>query len=110
MHSLSVALITVSVIFPLLALSAVALRIWARLVSRTSFNASDYVILMTLVNFPHTTLLAIVLANIHVQVPAVGQAILSIVGATIGGLGTPLASLSPSVRVVFMKVQSFHQS
>lgn len=65
MYSLSVALITVSVIFPLLALSAVALRIWARSVSRTNFNASDYMIMISLVKFRHNDLLSIVLANTH---------------------------------------------
>ena len=65
MYSLSVALITISVIFPLLAFSAVALRIWARSVSRTSFSASDYMILIALVKFRHNNLLAIVLANTH---------------------------------------------
>ena len=65
MYSLSVALITISVIFPLLAFSAVALRIRARSVSRTSFSASDYMILIALVKSRHKNLLAIVLANTH---------------------------------------------
>ena len=65
MYSLSMALITVSVIFPLLALSAVALRIWARSVSRINFNASDYMIMISLVKFRHNDLLSIVSANTH---------------------------------------------
>lgn len=86
MYPQSVALITVSVIFPLLALSAVCLRAWARSVSRVSFNASDYMILIAFI-------------------PALGQGILSIVGGTIGGLGAPLASLSPSVTTLFLKAK-----
>lgn len=50
MHPQSVALITVSLIFPLLAFLAVGLRIWARFISQTSFNASDYAIFITLVS------------------------------------------------------------
>lgn len=113
MYSQSIALITVSVIFPLLALLAVGLRIWARFVSQTSFNASDYTIFITLVSFRLQDcpfFLACLQADAYAQIPAIGQGILSIVGGTIGGLGAPLASLSPSVTTIFMKVKLLHRS
>lgn len=49
---LSVALISVSVVFPTLAFVAVALRVKARLIKRTRLDVSDYSIFLACVGSP----------------------------------------------------------
>ena len=100
--SQAIALICVSAIFPVLALVSVVLRVRARRVTRTRFNASDYFIFFTLVGpilaSPVYTLLT------EYKLNAVLNATACIIGAVACGIGRPLSQLSGYLEVRFLKV------
>ncbi|KAJ4347253.1 uncharacterized protein N0V89_011193 [Didymosphaeria variabile] len=97
----AVTITIVSVIFPVLSVTAVALRIYARRLKGTRLNASDYMIFFTLVRLHRDDEAS---ATKNTQLNAVLNAIACIIGAVACGIGLPLAGLTPTLKVRFLKI------